>query len=270
MKLDEDIKKIIDMLNFSNGKYDIKDIFRDVVLLEGHFINSGLVGVQKSADEFDKIMLKYNLQEQAQIWHIIFELTELYKRQYEAVDILGEIFNKIQVYNKRTGQFFTPTHISTAIAQITRLNEKEIEEQGYISLHEPTCGAGGMILACARELQDKNYNPSRRLLVVAWDIDILCTFMTFVQLSLYDIPAAVTNGDTLALKENFVLYTPQYYVFNKLLQEGKLDTEFCHYCNNEIQGEVITSKINSKFKVCTECYSTEKRLVLLKELMKSK
>ena len=40
MKLDEDIKKIIDMLNFSNGKYDIKDIFRDVVLLEGHFINN--------------------------------------------------------------------------------------------------------------------------------------------------------------------------------------------------------------------------------------
>ena len=124
-----------------------------------------------------------------------------------------------------------------------------------------------MILAYAREVEDRGYKRYRNLYVEACDVDILCTYMTYVQLAMYDIPAKVINGNVLTLEENFVLYTPQYYVFNKLLEEGKLNVEFCHYCGSEINGEGETSKIDKRFKVCPKCYPTEKRLLVLKELI---
>ena len=86
-------------------------------------------------------------------------------------------------------------------------------------------GAGGMILAYAQELKNKGYKPSKNLYVQAWDIDILCTYMTFVQLSMYDIPAVVVNGDILSLKENFILCTPQYYLGGWFLKEGNFKNE---------------------------------------------
>ena len=82
-------------------------------------------------------------------------------------------------------------------------------------------GAGGMILSYAKMLAEEDYNPSKVLYVEAWDIDLLCTFMTYVQLAMYDIPAKVVNGDTLQLKENFVLYTPQYYLGGWFFRERR-------------------------------------------------
>lgn len=123
-----------------------------------------------------------------------------------------------------------------------------------------------MILSFARQLQDKGYNPSRNLLVVAWDIDVLCTNMSYLQMCMYDIPASVTNGDTLALKANFTLFTPQYYIFNKLLQDGKLNIPICVYCGREIQGEVKKSELRFNAEVCNDCYKTEKMLLALKQL----
>lgn len=198
-------------MNFTNGKYNQRQIFSDMVSLETYFINVCLIGKTEYAEEFDKIIGKYSKEEQSQILNILLSLAQLYEKQETTVDILGMIYNELQIYNKNTGQFFTPTHISDLMAEIDGLDEKEIKENGYIALHEPCVGAGGMVLSFAKMMKNKGYDPKQNLFVVAWDIDILCTYMSYVQLSMYDIPAIVVNGDTLTLKENMVLYTPQYY-----------------------------------------------------------
>jgi len=77
-----------------------------------------------------------------------------------------------------------------------------------------------MILAYAREIKAKGYKPHKVLYVNACDIDILCTYMTYVQLSMYDIPAVVVNGNTLTLEEKLILYTPQYYQGCWFLKDG--------------------------------------------------
>ena len=76
-----------------------------------------------------------------------------------------------------------------------------------------------MILSYAKVMQEEGFEPSRNLVVEAQDVDILCTYMTFVQLALYDIPAKVVNGNTLLKEENIVLYTPAY--FNQIIRRRK-------------------------------------------------
>mgnify|MGYP004599558521 CR=1 FL=1 len=136
---DEDIKHIIKLLDFSYGKYDVKKVFYDVIMLQTYFINIFMIGRTELSDEFDKTMEHYSPEEQKHIWEIMYELSMLYKRQEEANDILGEIYNRLQIHNKQLGQFFTPTHISGFIAKANGINENDIEEFGYIPVCEPCC-----------------------------------------------------------------------------------------------------------------------------------
>ena len=224
---------------------------------------------KEKAKEIDKLMKKYTIEEQKNIWYMMLELTDLYRKQYEPYDILGEIFNKLNMGNARTGQFFTPTHISEAIVKINNIDEKEIKEKGYMTVNEPACGAGGMILAIAGELQAKGYDTYRNIFVQCWDIDRKCAMMTFVQLSLYDIPAQVIWGDTLTLKPNEIFYTPAYFLFEQLKKERKLTVPLCDICGNEIK-EIKKSELNPKLKICSQCYSTEQKILLMKKIMDGK
>ena len=126
-------------------------------------------------------------------------------------DALGEIYMQANLGSKQTGQFFTPFHVSllTAATAIP----KEIEEP--LVINEPSAGAGGMILATAKILKDRGYNPQKYMKVVAQDLDWKGVYMTYVQLSLLGIKAIVVQGDTLCepfdekkYPKERVLYTP--------------------------------------------------------------
>ena len=73
-------------------------------------------------------------------------------------------------------------------------------------------GAGGMILSFAKALKEKNINYQQELLVEATDISDICVYMTYIQLSLYGIPAVVYCGDTLSQQIRFKLITPFFYL----------------------------------------------------------
>ena len=110
---------------------------------------------------------------------------------------MTEVFSKLGLGNKNTGQFFIPTNVSTMMAKIVVGEvdlKQEINQKGYVTFHELACGAGGMILAYAREVKDSGFDTWRNLYVEAWDINVLCTYMTYLQLSLYDITAKVVAG----------------------------------------------------------------------------
>ncbi len=219
----KDIKEIISLFDFSKGKYNREKIFSEVLILEINFINAFMLGKEKSLKDFNKIIKNYTLEEQKQIIVILLQLAQLYDKYYgQYEDILGNIFNQLNIENKNISQFFTPTHISNLITKIVEIDENKISKKGFLTLYEPACGSGGMILSYAKTLKEKGYNPSNVLYVEAWDIDILCTYMTFLQLAMYDIPAKVVNGNTLTLKENFVLYTPQYFLGGWNFKERKL------------------------------------------------
>lgn len=72
-------------------------------------------------------------------------------------DVLGDIFGALEVGNSAAGQFFTPFYISELMAQIIGF-EDALEKKGFVSVNEPTCGAGGMIIALAKTMYEQKFN----------------------------------------------------------------------------------------------------------------
>ena len=123
-----------------------------------------------------------------------FELIEIVGQTFaknadDPVDILGVVFHELNLQNAWSGQFFT---------------------DGITSLNEPTCGAGTMVIAAAWVMKNNGEDYSKKLLVVAQDIDIRCVWMSYIQLSLYKIPAVVIHGNTLTNEVWAKWYTANY------------------------------------------------------------
>lgn len=130
-------------------------------------------------------------------------------------DFLGQVFSRLNLGNSAKGQFFTPYHVSKMMAEINFVDlEKHLKEKDFITLSEPCCGSGGMIIAYAETMKSKGYNYQHQLYVEAVDIDELCFKMTYIQLSLLGIPAKVIRGDSLAMRYFEVYYTPFYFLSN--------------------------------------------------------
>lgn len=127
-------------------------------------------------------------------------------------DVLGWLFEKLELHNKCRGQFFTPEHICEFMSKIIfDKGDKTIEERGFITVNEPCCGSGRMVLSFADVMRDKGYSHQKNLFVVAQDIDFNCVCMTYIQLALYGIPAIVIHGNALAYTGDSYWYTPAYF-----------------------------------------------------------
>lgn len=116
-------------------------------------------------------------------------------------DFLGELYMALELGNDHSGQFFTPYSVCRAMAAMSFDGglEKKISEQGWVSVNDPACGAGALLLAfaneCRRPGRDINYQTS--VLFVAQDIDMIVGCMCYIQLSLLGCPGYVVMANTL-------------------------------------------------------------------------
>ncbi|MTC74207.1 N-6 DNA methylase [Providencia sp. wls1919] len=128
---------------------------------------------------------------------------------HQATDFLGAVFMALELGEGAWGQFFTPFHVSQMMSDIIIGDcSKIIDQNGYISVCEPTCGAGGMVIACANTLLNQGYNYQTQMIAVCTDIDEIAAKMCYVQLALLGIPAIVNIGNSLSLEVRQTLYTP--------------------------------------------------------------
>lgn len=167
-----------------------------------------LIGKYKSSEKFAKLLA-------------ILALALEEKHQ----DFLGNIYMQCNLANKSSCQFFTPYHVSELMAQLVIPSEdvkSKIEEQGYITVCEPCCGAGGMIIAASEVISKIGYNPQHTMWFKGVDIDINCCRMTYIQTSLLGLSGEVIHGDTLKNDYWKRLITPMY-LFN--MQNFKTKTE---------------------------------------------
>ena len=132
--------------------------------------------------------------------------------EHEPTDILGGLYMSLDLGNKGTGQFFTPPHISTFMAQILCNGDIILPDDGFVTLSEPACGAGGMVLAFVNQLIQQKHNPLHTLWAQCIDVDRVAALMCYLQLSLWHVPAQVIVGNTLSMKFQEVFYTPAHYL----------------------------------------------------------
>lgn len=141
-------------------------------------------------------------------------------------DFLGDLFMALELGNEHKGQFFTPYSVCRMTAKMIydKDLEAKIDQRGWVSVNDPACGAGTLLVAFANEcrLQHTNYQTS--VLFAAQDIDHIVGCMCYIQLSLLGCPGYVVIGNSLSepcagvdgdplipAPEDNIWYTPMYF-----------------------------------------------------------
>lgn len=180
------------------------DVWRDFIIM---FACSLSNPVDKSHyDErearYMKIIKKYNKQEQA-IFPELAAQTVLALEENQEQDFLGSIFMELNLGNDSEGQFFTPYHVCEVMAEIAIGGDviEKVNEEGYITIHDPCCGAGATLIAgvhaARKQLVNQNPNYQNYVLVTAQDIDEIVALMCYIQLSLLGVAACIKVGNSL-------------------------------------------------------------------------
>ena len=128
----------------------------------------------------------------------------------ELEDVLGAIYMQLDLGNDGAGQFFTPYHVSQLMARLLVGDGAEARAKGFLDIMEPTCGAGGMVIAMADALRQAGLNHQQAMHATCIDIDPRCAHMTYLQLSLLHIPAVVVHGNSLSLEVWSRWHTPAH------------------------------------------------------------
>ncbi|MEM9091797.1 MAG: N-6 DNA methylase [Cyanobacteria bacterium P01_F01_bin.53] len=134
-------------------------------------------------------------------------------------DFLGEVAGECRLLNKHGGQFFTPYHLCKAIAKMTFFDVRSlVEEKGLITVNEPACGAGALVIAGAEEIHHQGIDPRSCAQFDCTDVSRDAFNMAYIQLSALGLQAVVRHGNTLSMEMWESRPTPQLRLFNQWLE----------------------------------------------------
>ena len=239
------LKEFITKLQNLDHSRRTDNVFRDFLALSTYAIMQPFYRSPELEQKYLDIINKYNKEQANEFSQMLALLVNALEFQFQ--DFLGQVYMQLNLGNVKTGQFFTPYSVSKLMAEITFIdNQKDIENKDIVTLSEPCCGSGGIIIAYAETMKNHNINYQQKLFVEAIDIDELCFQMAYLQLSLYGIPARLMLGDTLAYKFSQIIYTPMYFINGfswqlKEFEQNKTQSE------REIIKEVVEIKQLSLF-----------------------
>lgn len=192
-------KAFLDAFGRLTNRYRAWDVWRDFITMFACSLSNPLDKEHRDKREalYLEVIKKYNKQDQ-------------------------ELFPELAAQNEHNGQIFTPYHVCELMAEMTMDDTvKKVEQDGYISINDPCCGAGATLIAgihtARKQLEKVNLNYQNHLLVVAQDIDETVALMCYIQLSLLGVAGYVKVGNSLTEpmtdndnKENY-WFTPMYY-----------------------------------------------------------
>jgi hypothetical protein len=224
---DEHQRSLVALFNEFSYGHHLDTVFRDFVELAALAISNSVDRAQFEAREkrYLEIVGKYKPDEVARFPRMLAALTLSFEKRVEMMlaasavgarggglaDVLGETYMMLGLGNDRSGQFFTPYHVSHLMASIVTTGSIEVaRSQGFVRVHEPACGAGGMVIATAEAFHDAGLNYQKAMHATCIDIDACCVHMAYLQLSLLHIPAIVVHGNALSMEVRGHWFTPAH------------------------------------------------------------
>lgn len=167
---------------------------------------------ERAEAEYMEIVRKYKKEELEAFSQLLGIATlALHERKR---DFLGEVYMGLDISQDRSGEFFTPFEVSLMMAQmIIGDPSPAIQEKGFITLAEPACGAGGMLIAAASAVDQTKFRACETLFFDATDVSKLCCHMTYIQTSLLSLAGIVRHGDTIRGEQWDMWFTPICRVF---------------------------------------------------------
>lgn len=209
-------KNMVKLFESFRYKHQIHEVFGDFLYLTASAFSNSVdkVHYEKRESEYLRRIKKYEKQEYDKFPLLISELVMCFEVG-GFNDHLGKLFMDLGLGNSFKGQYFTPYSVSKAMASMVFDEEnvkKHIDEKGYMTLYEPTCGAGGMIIAASDVVYSMGLNPQQILRVTSQDVDLMAVLMTYIQTTLLGLDNTVILGNTLTLEQRDVWRTPGRYL----------------------------------------------------------
>jgi len=200
------------LMREASGRHNLWDVFAD-------FCEMGALAIANAVDlrqreEREKRYLakiaRYDKAEQALFPQMLAALVD--RMEEGPDDVLGRLFGELDLGNSARGQFFTPYELCRLMARVQvgdpATLRATVEREGFITVNEPACGAGAMIIAFSEAMREAGVEPQQHMHATCQDIDSRGVHMCFLQLALLHIPAVVVLGNTLAVECREAWYTP--------------------------------------------------------------
>lgn len=210
----EEFRKTFDSIC---GKYSRYEVFQDFAVMFAMAING------QHCERADK----YTSQEIKKFGKLADCVVDALDENPDQ-DLMGDLFMHLDLGSSQTGQFFTPYHICKMMASLCSEEhaKNEIEEKHWMTVNEPSCGAGANLIAMCSWFLEHGINYQQKVLFTAQDIDYTVGCMCYIQLSLLGCAGYVCIADTLCnpcvaadnrglipieQEGQTILYTPMYY-----------------------------------------------------------
>lgn len=191
MKPETNFRKILESVSH---RYEARQIFDAFVKLGACALAAGTREEEYLAEakRWDKEELNRFAQAMACL------VREMEKHPYE--DLLGTFYMDFALSyqgQKWHCEFHTPKPIGDAMARMTFGDGVIPEDKKTLTILEPACGSGALILSAAEAIQPQD---RRKLRVTAIDINETACDMCFINTTLWGIPCRVIHGNTLSME----------------------------------------------------------------------
>ncbi len=208
------MKEALDIIQKLGKKYGNMRVLQDFIEIASIDIIAPFYDRQ---DRRKSLCEHYSKEELALMQRLFFFVLDELEKQPR--DVMGEIYQNLNLQNKQMGQCFTPKSIGYLSSRMTLPTEADIQqkinETGFLRFYEPSCGSGMLIIEFCNYLRKLGFDPQTQLVVYAQDLDIKGVLMCHLQLSLLGIPAIITQGDSLTQDNTAYYGTPFYYLQRK-------------------------------------------------------
>ncbi|WP_025104727.1 N-6 DNA methylase [Microbacterium paraoxydans] len=194
-------KEIVKLLRANTGERDLHTVFGDFCSMSAIALRNRFDphGHQEREDEYERTRERYSEAQWVRFTEALAAVA--IELSTEPRDVLGEVYMQLEIASRDQGQFFTPYSVCQLMAAMQVPGAAEqLQTLPFLTVYEPACGAGAMVIAVAQELASQGVDCTTQLHVTADDLSLTAVHMAYIQLTLLGIPAVVNHRNSLTLE----------------------------------------------------------------------
>lgn len=187
--------------NTKGGQRDLRDVFRDFVTICALTLSNSCDPrmFESREHEYFTIIAGYDREELERFAHGLALLAQALETTRS--DVLGVLWMLLGLGSSDLGQFFTPAPVARLMAELQVGDGQELlAERDEITVFEPACGAGVMLLEMIAALREAGVDVEKRVVFTANDVSRDAVLMCYVQLALVGAQAVVHHQNTLTME----------------------------------------------------------------------
>ncbi len=197
---EKEFVKVFEGLSLKYGAWNVwVDFVTTMAIALSNALEPDKQIVADRANHYESIRKRYTPEEQERL-EALARITVAAYEHCPRQDFLGELYMNMDFGSSWHGQFFTPWNVSFMMAKmLITPDSAQSEEKGYITIGDPCCGAGCMLVAAAAAYQGESDQPTylNDILFVGQDLDRVVALMCYIQLSILGCAGYVAIGNSL-------------------------------------------------------------------------